>query len=101
VTCTETMTLSYKIFSLWQDVLVSNKLIGFDPITYITGFLQQANSPQLWQQWEMVRNTFSSNTQTFGDLLFKYGLPITVQTPETYADTATALMTDPIYKTLI
>jgi hypothetical protein len=99
-TCTETMTLSYKIFSLWQDVLVSNKFIGFDPVTYITGFLEQANSPLLFKQWGLVRNTFSSKTQTFGDLLFKYGLPITVQTPETYAQTAVALMADPIYKAL-
>ena len=99
-TCTEKMTLSYKIASLWQDVIVSNKFIDFDPITYITGFLEQANSPQLFEQWVLVRNTFSTKTQTFGDLLFKYGLPITVQTPETYAETARLLMEDPVYRTI-
>jgi hypothetical protein len=100
-TCTEKMTLSYKIFSLWQDVLISNKFIGFDPVTYITGFLEQANSPQLFEQWKLVRNTFNTKTQSFGDLLFKYGLPITIQTPETYQQTALTLMSDPIYKNLI
>lgn len=99
-TCTEKMTLSYKIFSLWQDVLVSNKFIGFDPVTYITGFLEQANSPQLFEQWLLVRNTFNKTTQSFGDLLFKYGLPITIQTPETYTETAVLLMEDPLYKSL-
>jgi hypothetical protein len=99
-TCTEKMTLSYKIFSLWQDVLVSNKFISFDPVTYITGFLEQANSQLLFEQWVLVRNTFTPRTQTFGDLLFKYGLPITIQTPETYAHAAVLLMADPVFSTL-
>lgn len=99
-TCTEKMTLSYKIFSLWNDMLACNKFINFDPVTYITGFLQQANSSLLFEQWQLFKNTFNTKTQTFGDLLFKYGLPITIQTPETYSQSALSLIADPIYQTL-
>ena len=63
-------------------------------------FLQRANSSQLYDQWTASRLDFASNTQTFGDLLFQYGLPITMQTPANYEMVAQQLMADPAYQKL-
>ena len=97
-TCTEKMVLSYRLFSLWQDVLTSNRYINFDPTAYVSNFLQRSNSNQLYAQWTVTKLNFDSNTQTFGDLLFEYGLPITVQTPEEYISTAQKLIADPRFE---
>lgn len=94
-TCTEKMTLSYRIFSLWQDVVVSNDFTNIDPVVYITNFLQRANSAQLYQQWSVNRLNFIAETQKFGDLLFEYGLPISDQTPQEYIQVANQLVQDP------
>jgi hypothetical protein len=96
-TCTEKFALSYRIFSLWQDVILSNRLIAINSLPYITNFLQRANSSQLYTQWTVNKINFSSNTQLLGDLLFQYGLPVTVQTPESYIDAANKLILDPRY----
>jgi hypothetical protein len=96
-TCTEKMVLSYRIFSVWQDVIVSDRFLTMDPISYVANFLQRANSPQLEEQWSVNKLNFSSETQEFGDLLFKYGLPITNQTPAEYISTAQTLLNDPKY----
>lgn len=100
ITCTEKMTLSYRIFELWQDVVMSNNFIQLDAKSYVSNFLQRANSRQLHEQWTMSRLNFNTNTQTFGDLLFTYGLPITIQTPQEYIDAACKLIADPLYQTL-
>lgn len=99
-TCTEKMVLSYRIFALWQDVIISNKFINIDNISYIANFLQRANSPQLYLQWTVGRIDFDTQTQGFGDLLFEYALPITNQTPEEYVSVANKLINDPKYKAL-
>lgn len=99
-TCTEKMVLSYRIFSLWQDVIVSDKFLTMEPISYIANFLQRANSSQLEQEWTVNKLNFSSETQAFGDLLFQYGLPITNQTPAEYIAAAQKLMSDPQYMTI-
>lgn len=99
-TCTEKMILSYRIFSLWQDMIVSDRFLTIDPISYIANFLQRANSPQLQQQWFVNKLNFLPATQTFGDLLFQYGLPITNQIPSEYINAAQNLINDPIYKTI-
>ena len=96
-TCTEKMVLSYRIFSLWQDVIVSDKFLAMDPVSYVANFLQRANSSQLEQQWSVNKLNFSREAQEFGDLLFEYGLPITIQTPEEYVATARKLIGDPRY----
>lgn len=96
-TCTEKLVLSYRIFSLWQDVIVSNKFMKFNPIAYVSNFLQRANSSQLYVQWLANRINFNESTQVFGDLLFEYGLPITNQTPQEYEAVAERLITDPRY----
>lgn len=99
-TCTEKMTLSYRIFSMWQDVILSNGFINYDPISYVSNFLQRANSPQLYEQWLSSYLNFTSKTQQFGNLLFKYALPIKVQTPQNYVDVATTLIADPEYNSI-
>lgn len=99
-TCTEKMILSYRIFSLWQDVIASNGFNEFDPTAYISNFLQRANSPQLYAQWTVTRLDFNNTTQQFGDLLFEYGLPITIQTPEEYSATSAKLIADPRYQAI-
>ena len=99
-TCTEKMILSYRIFSLWQDVVLSNTFLQTNPINYIANFLQRANSSQLYDQWTVNKLNFNSNTQIFGDLLFEYGLPIIDQTPESYITTSQKLIQDPRYKAI-
>lgn len=96
-TTTAKSTLSYKIFSQWQDVILSNKIIQFDPISHVSHFLQKANSKELYQQWEINKINFLEKTQKFGNLLFEYGLLITNQTPEEYSLSATRLLSDPRY----
>ena len=96
-TCTEKMLLSYRIFSIWQDIIVSDNFLRIEPIAYIANFLQRANSSQLAQEWLVNKLNFSSDTQIFGDLLFEYGLPITNQVPEEYIMTAQKLISDPRY----
>lgn len=92
--CTEKMTLSYRIFSMWQDVVLTNGFINIDPVVYVTNFLQRANSEQLFDQWTVNRLNFVGEAQQFGDLLFEYGLPITDQTPTQYTAAANALVHD-------
>jgi hypothetical protein len=99
-TCTEKMTLSYRIFSLWQDIIMSNSLRPINQSTFVVNFLQRANSQQLYVQWTASRLNFNEDTQTFGDLLFEYGLPITVQTPQEYITVSQAVMADPRFQTI-
>ncbi len=100
-TCTEKMVLSYKIFALWQDVVTSGNYIHLDASSYIANFLQRANSKQLYQQWIAARLDFDHLTQRFGDLLFKYGLPITIQTPQEYERVTQEFMNDEEYDILV
>lgn len=99
-TCTEKMVLSYRIFALWQDVVIGHKFTNFDSIAYVSNFLQRANSPQLYVQWTASRINFDTQTQSFGNLLFEYALPITNQTPEEYVSVAQKLINDPRYKAI-
>lgn len=94
-TCTEKMTLSYRIFSLWQEFISTNKFFKGTPSSYIANFLQRANSKQLHSLWEVSKLDFVQDTQALGDLLFEYALPITQQTSQNYVDAANALTSDP------
>lgn len=78
------VVISQKIFSIWKDYLSLDAYIVHDPESYLCGFLQWANSKQLYEQWMVGKIDFSCNVRSFGDLLFAYGLPITEQTPEEY-----------------
>lgn len=99
-TCTQKMVLSYRIFALWQDTILTNGLSDIDSVAFVANYLQRANSPQLYEQWLVTRIDFNATTQQFGDLLFEYGLPITNQTPEAYVNAAEQLITDPRYKNI-
>jgi hypothetical protein len=100
-TCTRKFVLSYHIFGLWQDVIMSNKFIAFDSTAYVSNFLQRANSSQLYTQWTVAHIDFNKSTQQFGDLLFEYGLPITVQTADNYEAMAEQLIADPRFQAII
>jgi hypothetical protein len=93
--CTQRATLSYRIFSVWQDVVISDNFTDVNPVVYVTNFLQRANSNLLFNEWTVSRLNFVDNAQAFGDLLFEYALPITDQTPEVYEKTADMLVADP------
>lgn len=97
LTCTIKTTLSYRIFSLWQEMIQSNKFINYDPTAYVASFLQRANSAQLYEQWSISYINFNDKTIAFGELLFRYGLPITTQTPTEYLSVATKLVLDPVF----
>jgi len=99
-TCTAKMAISYQIFSLWQDVITSGTFLSIDPLSYVSGFLQRANSSQLYSQWNVSYIGFNNKTQTFGNLLFEYGLPIVNQTPEEYTSVAQNLINDPRYSSI-
>jgi hypothetical protein len=99
-TCTAKMVLSYKIFSRWQEVIMSNNYMSFDITPYVINFLQKANSQQLFAQWSINRLNFTDSTQIFGDLLFEYGLPITIQIPESYSQAAHKLIADPRFNSI-
>lgn len=99
-TCTQKMVLSYRIFSTWQDVMTSTQVLHHDPVSYVSNFLQRANSSQLYTQWTVTKIDFYPQTQRFGDLLFEYGLPITTQTPQEYTTTANKLVADSRFQSL-
>lgn len=99
--CMQRMVLSYKIFSSWQDLIIANSFIDYDPEAYITNFLQRANSKHLFTQWIDQKINFNKKTQDFGTLLFKYGLPITDQIPSSYVTAAESLISDPQYQQLL
>jgi hypothetical protein len=99
-TCTQKMVLSYRIFALWQDITMSANFTQIDSLSYISNFLQRANSPQLYVQWTAAKLDFNNDTQQLGDLLFEYGLPITNQTPQEYISVAEKLIADPRYQNI-
>jgi heme/copper-type cytochrome/quinol oxidase subunit 4 len=92
--CTRKYILSYKIFTVWQDVGLSQCFIQVEPEAYISGFLQQANSIQLFEQWKVINLNFNNKTKRLGALLFEYGLSIEEQTKEEYIKTANKLIKD-------
>jgi hypothetical protein len=100
-TCTEKMSLSYRIFALWQDFITSNRYIHYDATAYVSNFLQKANSPQLYAQWTVAYIDFNTYTQQLGTLLFEYGLPITEQTAANYQAVAEQLVADPRFQEII
>ena len=96
-TCSAKLSLSYRIFEMWQDVILAHTFINYNPLSYIVNFLQKANSQQLYIQWNVNKINFNNDTIIFGDLLFKYALPITNQTPEEYVSVANNLINDYMY----
>lgn len=93
--------LSEKIFSVWQDILISDEFTANEPLSYITRFLQNANSIQLYEEWLEGKVGFNVKTQKFGDLLFEYALPITDQRSEVYLNLAEKFIKDPRYSVFV
>ena len=100
--CARKSLISFQIFSIWQDVIRSRYITTRECSikAYINLFLQQANSQQLYSQWNIKLNDFDCDTQTFASLLFEYALPITEQTPAAYLTATEALMSTDTYKQL-
>lgn len=99
--CTFKMSLSFRIFSLWQDFFKGRDFFDNNiSFGYINNFLQKANSEDLHKEWLASKLNFDNTTQSFGDLLFEYGLPITIQIPESYIQAAEKLINDPRYAEL-
>lgn len=66
--------LAYKIFSLWQEIIIAVPFVDIDSESVLTSFLQRANSKELQHFWCHMKYDFNKDTQLFGDLLFKHGL---------------------------
>ncbi len=99
-TCACKLSLSFRIFAVWQDVIISNKFLKCNPSSYISDFLQRANSQQLHALWETSKLNFNIDTQLCGDLLFEYGLPITNQIPSSYINASELLINDIRFKNI-
>jgi len=66
--------LAYKIFSLWQEIIIAVPFVDIDSESFLTNFLQRANSKLLHELWCHMKYDFNKDTQKFGDLLFRHGL---------------------------
>jgi hypothetical protein len=93
--------ISYKIFMLWQELLIATPFLDLDQHCYLCLFLQRASSKQLYNQWLCAKLDFNEETQTFGDLLFQYASNIKNHTNKIYIKTAKKILCDPIYKKLM
>lgn len=100
-TCIEKFVLSYKIFAIWQDYIMSNSYIYVDPHAYVNSFLQRASSRQLEEMWLQLRGDFDSDAVGFGDLLFEYAGRIQDRTPEAFLSASHSLVKDPRYLKLV
>lgn len=92
--------LSTRIFMIWEDVLIIKRLTKADELSYLTDFLQRANSKQLHELWINGKINYNENTQIYGDLLFEYSLPITNQTSDLYVMAAKNILKDDRYQKL-
>ena len=99
--CMLKFNVSYKIFMLWQELLIATPFLDLDQHCYLCLFLQRASSQQLHEQWIISKLDFNEETQIFGDLLFQYALQITKHTHKNYIKTAKKILCDPIYKKLM
>lgn len=92
--------LSIKIFVTWREFLFTDYTDNPNSFSFIVFSLQLANSQQLYNYWKQYNIVFHANLKTLGDLLFKYALPITVQTNESYVKAAKELTAEKVYKEL-
>lgn len=99
--CILKFNISYKIFTLWQELLIATPFLDLDQHCYLCLFLQRASSKQLHEQWLRCKLDFNEETQIFGDLLFKYAFKINCHTNDHYIKMAKKILHDPIYKKLM
>ena len=91
------LILASKIFSLWENVIIADKILKDEHPSYITEFLQRTNSKQLYELWILTKLNYNIPTQMYGDLLFEYGLPINNHVSESYIIEAEKLLKDSRY----
>jgi hypothetical protein len=96
----QVIALSKKIFTLWQNSMLTSSFIDITPLSLNVNFLQQASSPYLYQQWKWLKINYNLYTQDYGDLLFEYGLTMNEKTPQTFEQTAKKMMRDERYLNL-
>jgi len=92
--------LSYQIFSVWQDMIISDEFIAVDNVSLISGALQRAHSLPLKEFWKTIKIDFSNNVQKFGDLLFEWSSKIKNQIPEEYEKTSKEFIESKEYKNI-
>lgn len=92
--------IAYKIFSLWQELLLAIPFIDIEPTSYLCICLQKANSKPLYKQWLISKCDFNTKTQKFGDLLFKYAKHIK-PTMKLYCNAAKKLEQNTQFKQLL
>lgn len=95
--CVDTYVLSSYIFVSWNEVIVTDKIVNYEPQSYLYRFLQQANSKLLYEQWKNIKYAFNKKMRIFGDLLFEYGLSITDQRPISYLVAARKIIDLPVF----
>jgi hypothetical protein len=91
------MKLSYKIFSLWQEIIIAVPFVDIDSHSFLYNFLQRASSPQLYEHWHDMKYDFNEETQQFGDLLFNHGLSIDEKTKDNYRKIANKIHCNSLY----
>lgn len=99
--CIEKFVLSSKVFTIWQEFIISHGYIYVDAHAYVCSFLQRASSAQLREMWLLHRADFDSEAIAFGDLLFEYAARVEQRTSEAYARQAGELVRDPRFLKLI
>lgn len=88
--------LAYKIFSLWQEIIIAVPFVDIDSESFLNSFLQRANSKELYDLWCHMKYDFNKDTQTFGDLLFKHGLTCNNH-HQSYIDAANKIHCSKVY----
>ena len=62
--------ISITIFQAWEDFITSSDIDDTGTVVWINNFLQWANSPLLYNNWNVLKTNFSDTTQHFGNYLF-------------------------------
>jgi len=62
--------ISIVIFQAWEDFITSSDIDDTGMVVWINNFLQWANSPILYNNWNVLRTNFADTTQQFGNYIF-------------------------------
>lgn len=99
-TCAARYSLSYRIFTVWQQYISNSKSIS-DNSGYICNFLQRARSRFLRQDWEKNKIEFGRRTREMGDYLFEKAATVEEETTEAFSRTADEISRDPSFMRII
>lgn len=99
--CIIRVKISYKIFSLWQELLLCLPFIDIEPTSYVCICLQHAHSKYLKEQWDISKQDFNCKTQSFGDMLFHHASKIKKQTPQKYKNMAINMQKNKTFMSLL